>query len=74
MITAVILVIAEFCSPYALVLEQEKRKQKALEERKKEIAQMRKACIDKKHRFFAENTWSKYSRSGGSDFISTREK
>ena len=40
LITAVILVIAEFCSPYALVLEQEKRKQKALEERKKEIAQM----------------------------------
>ncbi len=47
LITAVILVIAEFCSPYALALEQAKRKQKALEQRKKEIAQMRKACIDK---------------------------
>ena len=47
LITAVILVISEFCSPYALVLEQENRKQKALEERKKEIAQMRKNCIDK---------------------------
>lgn len=47
-ITAVILVIAEFCSPYALALEQAKRKQKALEQlEKKEIAQMRKACIDK---------------------------
>ena len=37
LITAVILVIAEFCSPYAFALEQGKRKQKALEERKKEI-------------------------------------
>lgn len=35
LITAVILVIAEFCSPYALALEQAKRKQKALEQRKK---------------------------------------
>lgn len=51
LITAVILVIAEFCSPYALTLEQEKRKQKALEERKKEIAQMRKAYIDKNIEF-----------------------
>lgn len=47
LITAVILVIAEFCSPYALVLEQGKQKQKALEERKKEIAQMRKDCVTK---------------------------
>ncbi len=47
LITAVILVIAEFCSPYALVLEQGKQKQKVLEERKKEIAEMRKDCVTK---------------------------
>lgn len=47
LITAVILVIAEFCSPYALVLEQGKQKQKTLEERKKEIAQMRNDCVTK---------------------------
>ena len=73
LITAVILVIAEFCSPYAFALEQGKRKQKVLEERKKEIEQMRKACIDKNIDFLPK-VQEVSIREVEAMIISTREK
>lgn len=45
LITAVILVIAEFCSPYIFVQDQKHRKQVALEQRCNEIKKMREACV-----------------------------
>lgn len=45
LITAVILVIAEFCSPYVFVQEQKNRKQVALEQKCNEIKKMREACV-----------------------------
>ena len=54
LITSVILVISEFCSPYALLPVQRQKKKAFVEKRLKNIENMRKFCIEHKVSFLPE--------------------
>ena len=54
LITSVILVISEFCSPYALLPVQRQNKKEAIEKRLKYIENMRNFCIENKINFLPE--------------------
>ena len=54
LITSVILVISEFCSPYALLPVQRQNKKEAIEKRLKYIENMRNFCIENKVTFLPQ--------------------
>lgn len=54
LITSVILVISEFCSPYALLPLQRQNKKEAIEKRLKYIENMRNFCIENKVTFLPQ--------------------
>ena len=54
LITSVILVISEFCSPYALLPVQRQKKKEAFKRRLNSIENMRKFCIENKINFLPE--------------------
>ena len=54
LITSVILVISEFCSPYALLPLQRQNKKEAIEKRLKYIGNMRNFCIENKVTFLPQ--------------------
>lgn len=54
LITSVILVISEFCSPYALLPLQRQNKKEAIEKRLKYIENMRNFCIENKVAFLPQ--------------------